>query len=253
MKIGKYNRSNWKFSSLTPELAYIVGVYLGDGFISTRCSITPGTAMRFGLRSIDKDFVEFTRDCILKTFGDDVPIRISIEKYTYKNRTKDVKMYVLDYSKNSLCNWLLSLTSDKQIVPEVIPRRKCAETRFFLEGLLDSEGWIAVEKRRLVNNRHIFAIGIAACDSWIFESKSLFQKFGIVIKGTQETLLKSGKNIFTLRLNVKSFAASSLKFHIKRKQDRLEFYKKEMQIDPLRDCAPGECTFSPLNDTVRTV
>ena len=238
MKIGIYNKNNWAFEQLTPELAYLVGVYLGDGFV--RDNYENHTCMRFGLRSIDKDFLDYTAHCIKVTFGDTVPVTLRFENYTYKGKTKVVTMFMLDYTKNSFCSWLLSLSKDKQHIPEIIPRIKCGNTKAFLEGLLDSEGWFSIRKELQQNGRHRFQLGIAACDNWILESKSIFQLCGIIIKKTQISKQKENKRtVYSYNLNPYSFALSGLQFHIKRKQDRVELYKKEMQIDPLRDFAPS--------------
>jgi len=246
VKIGRYNRNGWVFDKLTPELAYLIGVYLGDGCIDS--------TNRFRLKVIDKDFVEYTAKCILDVCGDILPVMETDENYTYKGKTKLVHNYYLQYSKNDFVNWLRSL-SDKETVPSIIPRTATLETKKFLEGLMDSEGWISMSRQiKFEKGTHRWGIGIAATSGWIRESKDLFQKFGIRIHKEQTGVSRSGKILYSYGFNPCSFAYSGLKFNISRKQERLELYKKEMQIDPLRDCAPcGRHRFSPSNDTVRSL
>lgn len=215
---GKVKRP-FVFFEWTPSLAYVLGMYLGDGRVDS-------TKQWFQVTSIDKDSLIYLRE----------------QASTFLNDLKEVKtkqwgcskkpIHVFRIASVQFCNWLLEVTKNKTIVP--IPNEKCDITKSFLEGYLEAEGWVAISKK-VYNSRqgihHRFHMGFAGTDLWVDYIADLLCKQGVLVGKRQYCQIrKNWQKCIMYGINIKSFVNSGMKFHSARKQNRIDLYLKEQGL-----------------------
>ena len=219
---------------VTPKIAYLIGAYLGDGYItSTRAS------KWFGLQSIDLDFaktiVDYAADDVCATTPPTVINRVI--------RNKPRVFYQARINCTDFCDWLLKITKDKTIVPDCIPLANCEITKNFCEGFLDSEGWIAMSKQpRQQNGNHAFQGGFGCTNrSILLTVAKMLQLLGVKMGNLRVAKMTDGrKDCYSFCLNIRSLLSAKIYFRIKRKRDRLhEFSDTKRHCDRYRDCMSG--------------
>jgi hypothetical protein len=206
---------------VTPDLAYILGVYLGDG--SIYCNHKRNDTLIFSLEAIDRDFVEETKRILELLLQRSFTIKES-------NRNK-TPLYKLRFGNNSFCKWLQNETRCKNELPKCIPLENTPVTKRFLEGLLDSEGYVSVSKKPQPRYKRLsYKLGIAMSSPWIDELPKYFEAVGVRITSKRTRLCnKMTKPSTEYSLSLLDFIPSGLKFNIKRKQDRVNTYAKLLQ------------------------
>lgn len=200
---------------MNKNLAYIVGVFLGDGTI---CSDN----RTFNLQSIDKDFVMITAKCLKELSQNKVKTCVMNRK-TRAQR----KVYAVYLSDVEFCRKLNALTDDRQRLPVDIDKWD-KEIQFeLIAGLLDSEGYVSMSRIHVYNGRKVFdmKIGIGAVDIWIYELHDLLRRSRVKVGQVFREKIKSGKIFAKFVFNKKSFIENGLYFKIFRKQQRIENYK----------------------------
>jgi len=217
---GKIVRS-FVFEKLTPELAYVIGVYLGDGNV-----YADQHQLRFQMCSIDKEFPEYVKQCI-ETFLPSLP---EIRQSFFKNVKSPV--YVLCFDSTPFGNWLLKVTGCKGWIPREIPREKNILTRHFLEGFLDSDGFVRMNNDKRKNEKHRFEAGFGSVYPWVYEFAHLMRLQGVNVRGPWKFQTRGHKVYVDYRVTVKTLIESGFQFHIKRKQQVLEEYKREQLTIP---------------------
>lgn len=195
-------------------MAYIIGVFLGDG------SINQGRT--FTLQSIDYDFNEKTLKC-LKDLSKNNSRLIELNRLTTANNI----VYKTDVSDVALCNTLKELTNNRSNLPIDFSEWDRELQLELISGLLDSEGYVSMSKIHIYNNQKVFdmRIGIGACDVWLYELYDFCKTNGIQVGKITREKLKSNKIFSRFIFNKKSFIESGLFFNIFRKQQRIENYK----------------------------
>ena len=129
--------------SLTKELAYLIGVYLGDGsvYIYQRKD-GKGKNYWFRLSCIDYDFIEETKRCLEKTLPNR---KFSVYKLKLTGRFKNERQqYQLVSRDKNIAEFLQSVTLNKKQVPPFLYDSSQEIQKSFISGLLDSEGWVQV-------------------------------------------------------------------------------------------------------------
>jgi hypothetical protein len=197
-------------------LSYIVGVYFGDGTTSPSYSNGKRSDKKmFRLIVIDRDFRDYTAECCEIAFPERKVTRF--EQFN-SNGKKAYGLQVAGYG-----NYLESITGKKVFIPNFVYRDN--ETRSaFVEGLLDSEGWVqlTVGKRATSVSGHI---GFAITSEIIHELKKIMDSLNIQT-GKTATYTKNRKlALKQLNVNIKSFINSGLVFHCGRKQTRIEAFR----------------------------
>jgi intein-encoded DNA endonuclease-like protein len=196
------------------DLAYIIGVRLGDGYTSEKSD-----SCIIGLKAKDKEFVEKFATCLAKVLGRE-PIR----------PRKDERRYVVEVASKTLYELLRKPVDLKRIRKYVEHCPKCVAA--FLRGLFDSEGY--VDKKGYI---YLFNTNYEVL---VYAQKLLWKYFGIEStgpwphkqKGTTTYDPRTGK---PYKANEDSYyiyvrTEGLLKFYlyigftIPRKQKRLEGY-----------------------------
>ena len=200
---------------MTKNLAYLVGVFLGDGSI---CN----DKRTFNLQVIDKDFAEYTAKC-LETVSENKVRVIEASRKTRANRT----VYAVYLSDVKFCNLLNKLTNQRKNLPVDFDSWQRDKQLELIAGLLDSEGYVSMSNIHTYNGHKVFnmVIGIGAVDTWIYELYNFLKKNGIKVRSLYREKLKSGKIFARFIFNKKSFIEHGLYFKIFRKQQRIENYK----------------------------
>ncbi len=198
---------------MNKNLAYLIGVFLGDGSIKNRSFI---------LQAIDKDFINFTAEAL----STNTKNKITVGE---KNRltTANKIVYFVNNCDVELQKILLSITNNRKNLPIDFDEWEDFFQKELIAGLLDSEGYVSMSRIHYYNGQKVFnmTIGIGAVDTWIYELHSFLKKNGIKVGSITRETLKSGKIFAKFTFNKKSFIENGYYFKIFRKQQRIENYK----------------------------
>ena len=204
----------------TRYIAYIIGVYLGDGSVCIKNS-PHLDYMEFSLQVIDKDFAEYVAQVTSYLAKRDIYIKERIHK-NMKNVVYEVKFH--DYI---FCEWLRSITNDKEKIPNSILVASDKVKKEFLRGLLDSEGYVALRKDIRPSKRTytgwLCTIGLKTKSKWMEDVNHIFNEIGIKTKISSEKS-KYGYDFYKIKPNFRDFVNSELYFTIWRKQQKINFY-----------------------------
>lgn len=192
--------------------AYILGVYLGDGSASSQ-----NGRLVFRLGTIDKDFAYRTKSVLEELTGKNANICQLNEKRSTN------KPYVTSLHHNEFCEHLREVTENKTVIPEFVKEWPKENKIAFIEGLMDSEGFVAENKRNKPARSRYF-MGYKSCDVWVQDFIRILESVGIKIgKVRQEKPRKEGYKIPTVfNIKMQSWVDSGCRFNIKRKQDRVD-------------------------------
>lgn len=189
--------------------AYILGVYLGDGCVSTD---ERGYKM-FRVNTIDEDFALSIKDAL----GSCSQKNVTITKQIVKKSSNP--NYALTCCDQELCKNLQFDTNMKTSFPTftLIESKKD-----FIVGLMDSEGFVA-EKTQNKTGRAYY-MGFKSCDVWVPDFVKLAQSVGLKIgKVSQCPPYREHYKVPTrFHIKMQSWVDSGMRFSIKRKQDRVD-------------------------------
>lgn len=198
----------------TRSTAYLLGVYLGDGWMGK----TTNNRWDFRLNSIDRDFCESTMDCFNSVLGRRTKIHVhSVSKSDKPNHSLTIGCKDLF--------WFIDATDKKEKIPEYVWRLKRDDKISFIAGIMDSEGYVAKDR----NNR--IMIGIKATQNWIKDFYRLVRSLDLKTGGLLSEKIKSGKTAYYFRFNVKSWIDSGCYFNISRKQKRVDSYSQRLHVE----------------------
>lgn len=191
--------------------AYLLGVYLGDG-----CVTTQGGKLVFKLNTIDEDFALATQTAIRE-----IGLDAAIYKHEVKKSSKP--NYALWCGCEGFAERLRIVTNNKTVLPIPWDREwSLDEKKAFIVGLMDSEGFVA-EKSKHKTGRAYY-MGFKSCDVWVLDFIRLLQSVGLKIGKVQtEKPYKPGYKAPTrFHIKMQSWVDSGMRFNIKRKQDRVD-------------------------------
>jgi|GEM_PF-3510190 len=198
-------------------LSYVIGVYFGDGCV---CLNYGGVkAKYFRLEVIDRDFRDYTADCCEEVFS----WRAATRFETMKAGTKFYGLQV-----RGVGNYIESITGKRRFIPNFVYKTD-ENKRAFVEGLLDSEGWISMYQPKN-GNSFVFSLGFAVTSEVIHELARLLSQLNVKHGKISTTTKNRKKPLKSLHINIPSFIASGLKFNIARKQERIEKFRRMREI-----------------------
>jgi len=200
---------------MTKDLAYIIGIYLGDGSVMS-------DGRTFCLQTIDKDFAEACSNSI-KSLTTNSVRTVNILRLTVTKR----QVYAVYVSDIKLCRLLKQQTNNRTNLPVDWLSWSEEERKELISGLLDSEGYVSITRLHEYAGKKVFdmKIGIGACDQWVSELHMYLRSEGLVVGDLYKEIIKSKKIFFKFIFNKKSFIDYGLYFKIGRKQQRIEEYK----------------------------
>lgn len=188
--------------------AYILGVYLGDG-----CVTTANGNPVFKLNTIDLDFAQATKEALTVFTARLVSI------YTHEVSKSSKPNHSLYCGDPDICRALRSETDSKAKLPDWIMTAPRDQKLAFIAGIMDSEGYVCVREQR-----GQAYMGIKTTDEWFGDFLRLMQTVGIEHgKIGVEKPRKPGYRVpRRVTIKLRSWIASGAYFNIARKQSGVE-------------------------------
>lgn len=206
------------------DYAYLLGTYFGDASIVKRTD----TCYTYTIEAIDRDFVERVADEI-KNFTGKRPNIFERGRKTSLGKT----MYALTISKKETFRPFYVDTGKCNFIPEYVYDWPEENKIAFIEGVLDSDGWVSARKNPAGITQ--FQMGYGASFSWVCDIKRIMESLGIDCCKIREYKMKSGKTMYTFTINMRSFVESKVKFTSTRKNSKvIAFQELKMCNKPQR-------------------
>lgn len=206
--------------------AYLLGVYLGDGYVDEK-------GYCFSVVSLDKDLLDKVFKCIYKIYPD---LRRSKRiKWSEKPRNGSGKGKLLRFycRSNRLCRFLTKKTDTKKKLPKF---KDATVFHEFVAGLMDTDGWITEYTRK--DGYKVWQMGFGSTFPWLKDFRSHLQSCGVEVSSIQKQKnykREAWKDCYRFYINLKTFVGAGFYFSIKRKQQRLGNWFG--QVDMLRALA----------------
>lgn len=215
MHVYKYNYIDGQ--SADKDYAYVLGVYIGDGCISKPKNTKNKWSLQ--LEVIDKDFAEEFATC-LERLGSKV---LRYFDYEYPSRPHSFFHRVV-CRNHDLIKTFLRDTDNKKKIPEYVYKWSRENQMKFIEGIMDSEGYISKRTQIMTNGLPSFMMGIKMDYEILKQIRPIFQHLNI--RTGKYTMGKCYANVQTanLSINLWSWTQSGVHFNIKRKEDRVKAY-----------------------------
>lgn len=216
--------------NLNKDLAYLLGVYLTDGSISSSKDKW-SEYYNFSLKAIDIEFVERTLNSFKKINNKckaNVYIQNPRTRYWEDGRVSKTQIqYCMNVGFKDYKDFFIEQTGNKHHIPSIIWDAPLQIKKVFIAGIMDGDGWISKTKREK-NNRYQYRIGVGGVEEgWILEFKEFLQKMKIKTLKTDRNFREPKNKIMTsFGIKVESFIENGLFFTIKRKQIKLKEYIK---------------------------
>jgi intein/homing endonuclease len=140
---------------ITPDLAYLFGVYLGDGYAGKH---------DFVLQTANYGFALNFRNTLFRVFN-------------RKQKILKYKLWVVSFGSNDFAKFLRDFFENKNIIPEELLNAKNEIKANFLRGFFDSEGYISLHKIRLtqkINTKYFKQIR-KMCESLGIKCNKIYQ------------------------------------------------------------------------------
>ena len=197
-------------------MSYVVGVYFGDGCVTHRKFNKDGSENRsFALQAIDKDFRDFTAAKFSEAFPDKTGYCFDYDR--------PGKGMIYAFRGERAGQHLEAIAGKKTIIPNFVYQSR-QNTAAFIEGLLDSEGWVT-DTTYLKKNEIACLIGFAITSELAHEFKTMLEGLGVKVGKVHTKTLPSGKVAKQMHFNTASFLESGLTFHCWRKQRKVEGHR----------------------------
>lgn len=239
----KMQKSDSADNSQGQALSYVLGVYFGDGCVDVAWRNKDGTERkRFRLRAIDEDFVAFTSEQLKRAFNVEPTHGVDNSKRFGKKTLHSVTV-----SQDGIGEYIQSICGKRTIIPNIVYSSE-ENKRAFIEGFLDSEGWVVIIAQEL--GRFYLQIGVGATTEMIYEIAKLMTELGIKVGKIKTKRYPSGKILKSTLFNIESFLASGLRFNASRKQRKIDGYLQARQA--LKDSGLYKPNGASFNDYKRT-
>lgn len=237
MTVPQMQKSDIADNQQGKALSYVYGVLFSDGWVDSRRSC-------FHCRSIDSDILDKLEKEIARC---GIPYD-KIARYAHAQNpdaygSKDIELLSVTGDFGRI---LRSVSHRTTVIPSVVYESE-DNTRAFLTGLIDGDGWFSIYESKGVIR---FEVGIAKTSEMMYEVPALLKTVGINHQKIATRKLKSGKVLKRLRFTPQSFLASGLCFSAKRKQRRVDMMR---QIYALLAQAKVKMDRETFNDYKREV
>jgi intein-encoded DNA endonuclease-like protein len=203
--------------------AYLLGVYLGDGCVTTTGVVAPSTnraSLVFRLNTIDRDFADATADALLALTGK----RPNIRQYPVKKGSDN---HAMTHACRDLCERLVADTNDKTAIPAYVFGWTDDLKREFIAGLMDSEGFVSM------NTHGTAYMGFKSCDVWFADFVRVLQSVGVQIGkiGVEQPRKPGYKTPRRFTVKMRSWVDSGCRFNIQRKQRRVDAWTEKVSSE----------------------
>ena len=207
MPKGDAYKRYFTYTSMSNDLAYLIGVYMGDGYAYLRDE-------RYGyfeLEVTDIDFLMEVSKCLNNIFNTKTTIKL------VKNAKGNQKAkYHIRLCSSEFACWLVEITKKKSVIPDEILNATHSYQRQFLQGLMDSEAYMGERKYNKDGTvRRAPQLYFSVKSNWLIDIKQMFENLGI---STSKIHQSAGQGRF--RIDYKKYL--DIGFNIQRKQEKLE-------------------------------
>jgi hypothetical protein len=239
MPKGDANRHTFEYRRMSPNLAYLVGVYLGDGYCDIRQERYG--CLRIGV--VDIDFLLEIQRVANEVLGFRSEIRF--DRVATNENSRD--RYIINICCSQFALWLVEMTGKKAFVPTEILQSSKDIKIAFLQGLMDSEACITRKKRIPSREKTQTTVLFAVKSEWIHDVWRLCGELG-----AKPSPILKGSGIYRFAMTPKNYAEVGLTFNILRKReilyDALTPYKSKPRISNVQREPPIGLTSSRLSD-----
>lgn len=207
---------------VTAELAYLIGVYLGDGSVWFN---KHRNQYVFSLEVIDLDFAVKTKQAVEKVTGRSLTIRTRRRACVKGGETHRIRT-----SHKQLCDFLTSCTDKKTKIPGFIPMGKNPLAKALIEGLMDSEG--CIYRYTKIQPRYkspTYKIQVGMSSPVVDGLSQYLRSYGVATYARRVRIPKSGTPHTEYTLSSLDYIDSGLQFNIARKQQRVEDYRSQLK------------------------
>jgi hypothetical protein len=201
------------------DFAYVLGVFLGDGCVTPkekhRLASGEFHYPAFRLNTIDEDFAKATAEALHQVSD----YKVTLNRHEVKGGQPN---HALRCGDPELCAILLRDTGCKQHLPEYVKTWPRENQLQLVNGLMDSEGYVAEIKNRITDRRYF--MGFKSCDVWVPEFHRLMESLGIMASSvkTLKPAKAHYKTPILIRIKMQSWVDSGARFNIRRKQERVD-------------------------------
>lgn len=193
------------------DLAYLYGVYMGDGSITKRSD----KHFQFAFETIDEDFMDKVI-ATLFTFIKKTPTILRRNRGKNRNDTFCISV------SNIFFKDMYESTAGKKLIPEWILNGDKHIKMAFLQGCLDSDGYVSVHHNK--KGTKAFSMGYCKGTNYVHDIFTMMKNIGLTIGLPKAKEQKSNRICFYITINIKSWIKSGMKFSISRKNKRIQEY-----------------------------
>lgn len=219
--------------SADKSYAYLLGVYLGDG-----CVRQNHGKKQFAMNTIDLDFAVAVKDAFeMCGFTSNIHGPMKDKRFS-----KSAEFYTVNSSSQEMCSALVDDTDAKEKIPGWIFGASKQSRIAFIAGLMDSEGFVAEQKKRTAKGNQCFYMGFKSCDTWVTDFITLLEKTGVRIGkvGIEQPRKEGYKTPMRFTIKMQSWIDSGCYFNIQRKQSRVnEWQKRRLISETIRQTPQG--------------
>jgi intein-encoded DNA endonuclease-like protein len=217
----KLKRNRLVTSGITPELAYIVGVCLGDGCVRLKKT-------EIILKSIDIEFISFFRDCLQKVLGIKFPIKLlkkaGLTKINNKICFGQTLWGVTGYSKE-LAKKIIDLKNHNWLQESYEIRK------MFFKGFFDSEGSIIIWKEKKPSYASTYRVQLSNTDKNLL---LLIKKIGNSIGFNKGTITQFKREYFLNFTGIENLLTlNKIGVTIERKRKKLDEFIKTRNLNKM--------------------
>jgi len=218
-----------EFLKPSEDLAYLIGVEAGDGYVYKRRTSVSGYHLVVGLKVKDKEFAEFFANSIAKVLGREPQI---------PKRNEDGR-WAIEVKCRTLYELLKKPIDIERIRPYVEHCEKCIAA--FLRGFFDSEGCVLKNGIIVIYNTNYKLLEYVICllkkieMETTSEKPRLLRRAGTPFRDPRTgKMYRTKKDVYYVRVSKKSNQVFYIKvgFTIERKRKRLEEYLKRRGLLP---------------------
>jgi intein/homing endonuclease len=199
---------------ITKEIAYLLGVYLGDGCLYHR---------QFTVVKNDEDTIQRVASILESIFGR--------KPRTYTVQPNRTTLYACRIEGKEVPKWFRMVCPTKNRLPACVLNAPDEVQKEFIAGLMDTDGYISYGMNK--EGFQKVSMGFTSASPWLLDFRAMFQRHGVKVgKLTLKNKYRSPleRDCFQVGINVRSFADAGLYFRCVRKQSRLNRYKTSVRF-----------------------
>lgn len=206
--IGRGKVHVWNYTTMSPELAYIAGAYITDGWIKFEYKTKTPRQMSIAVTS-----EEFSRTVYeyLRVIGCKSTIKYNDKIHPSRKGKKP--QWITYTCASDFCKWIYEATQNKQKIPDEIMASDANCKIAFLCGVIDGDGHL---------DAYDGLISVSNCDTFLFDLPALLDSLEVKHSDvTVRKILPSGLTLWRVAINRKDFLCHNPTLYVTHKQARL--------------------------------